>query len=93
MLLAHLLLFEYVYPGAGARIPRCEVSRLRDASTHATIDPAICRGTLLSRAQYLWDVTRSGRLDPRLPPLGRMSRRDYDRWTDAIPQRLKLPGQ
>jgi hypothetical protein len=45
---------------------------------------ALCRGTILSRAQYLFDVGTQGYLDARLPPSGTMSPEQVEQWTAAI---------
>ena len=43
-----------------------------------------CRGTLLSRAQYLPDIGWWGYQDARLPPEGRMTAEEIAHWTAAI---------
>src|SRR5215216_5263911 len=63
VLLTHLILFGYIYPGERARIPAAImddlITRLR--SETRTIGPErLCRGTLLSRQQYLVDVEEWG---------------------------------
>jgi hypothetical protein len=45
---------------------------------------ALCRGTILSRAQYLFDVEKQGYLDARLRPSGAMSPEQVEQWTAAI---------
>ena len=85
VLMAHLLLFGYVYPSEARIIPGWVLSRL--AAAPIATDPSgvtLCRGTLLSRAQYLVDVEQWGFLDARLPPFGTMSRREEAIWTNAI---------
>ncbi len=47
-------------------------------------DAALCRGTILSRAQYLFDIETQGYVDARLPPNGNMTAGDVARWTAAI---------
>src|SRR5262249_14440234 len=44
----------------------------------------ICRGGLLSRAQYLFDFTRWQYRDARLPPHGSVRTEDLRVWPDAI---------
>lgn len=88
VLLAHLTLFGFIFPGDRDRVParviRMLADRLRDeADTPAPAEP-VCQGTLLSRAQYLADVDRDGYRDGRLPPRGQMSPEDVARWTEAI---------
>ena len=55
-----------------------------DTVDTAVAGKAICRGTLLSRAQYLSDLETHGYLDARLPPTGSMTEDDIERWTAAI---------
>ena len=50
-----------------------------------TTGPArLCRGTLLSRQQYLVDVQDWGFRDARLEKRVQMSEKDIADWTDAI---------
>jgi hypothetical protein len=44
----------------------------------------VCRGTLVSRAQYLVDIGQYGYADARLAPRGGMSAEDAIFWTWAI---------
>jgi hypothetical protein len=44
----------------------------------------VCRGTLLSRAQYLVDIEKWGYEDARLQPQGRMTEEDILRWTEPL---------
>jgi hypothetical protein len=94
LLLTHLVMFGYIYPSAKQRIPSQVLDRLlvmlsremdgSESSETAVAGKAICRGTLLSRAQYLSDLERHGYLDARLPPIGTMTEDDIERWTAAI---------
>jgi hypothetical protein len=95
VLLSHLVLFGFIYPGERDTIPAWVLDellgRLRDeiGSQHSTADSQphggnVCRGTLLSRAQYLVDVEHWGYRDARLQPGGSMSLGDVTTWTDAI---------
>jgi hypothetical protein len=43
----------------------------------------VCRGTILSRAQYLADVVRWGYLDARIFPHGHMTPEEAAAWTEA----------
>lgn len=84
VLFAHLVLFGYVFPGETERIPRWVLDELSArAQTEVCSDTRMCRGTLLSREQYLPDLTRGWR-DARLPPSGSMSTEAIALWTDAI---------
>jgi hypothetical protein len=87
VLLAHLVLFGYVYPGERGRIPPWVWTQLdgelgRDDARNGD---HVCRGTLLSRSQYLVDLERGYR-DARLAPDGGMSRDDLATWTEAAAQ-------
>lgn len=87
VLLAHLVLFGFVYPGERTRIPAAVLADLsRRAADEASVDAPsqVCNGTLLSRAQYLVDIERWGYADGRLQPRGGMSTDDVARWTAAI---------
>ena len=44
----------------------------------------VCRGTLISRAQFLVDIEEWGYLDPREEPRGGMSEEEIAVWTAAI---------
>lgn len=90
VLLAHLVLFGFVYPSERDRVPRWVMDRLvarLQVETH-TPPPAerLCRGTLLSRAQYLVEVETWGYTDGRLEPDAGMTPEDVQHWTDAIDQ-------
>jgi hypothetical protein len=95
VLLSHLVLFGFIYPGERARIPRWvmdELTRRLRAETHAPPPPtALCAGTLLSREQYLPDVAQHGYDDPRLSAHSKMTRADVAQWTTAIEPRNGVP--
>ena len=85
VLLSHLVLFPYVYPNEPA--PEDVIDELLDrAKNEPKDDPGIrlCRGPLLSRAQYLVDVERWNYVDAREVPLGTMTPEEIDVWTKAI---------
>ena len=85
VLLAHLVLFGYVYPGRAGIIPgrvlETLAGRLREPAGDA--DERICRGPILSRSQYLVDVLQWGYEDARMRPQGNMSPEEVQRWTLA----------
>ncbi|MDQ6925990.1 MAG: nucleotidyltransferase family protein [Candidatus Eremiobacteraeota bacterium] len=88
VLLANLLLFGFVYPGERTRIPRWVMDELlartaAELGTNADVG-RLCRGTMLSRQQYLPDVTEWGYADGRLAPHGSMSPAEIADWTAAI---------
>ena len=88
VLMAHLVLFGFIYPGERHRIPPGILSELsaRLQRELATPEPGerVCRGTILSRAQYIVDVERWGYGDPRLAPQGNMTEREAEIWTAGI---------
>jgi hypothetical protein len=94
VLLSHLVLFLYVYPSEAGRIPswvwdelRADLEVERRASLHAA---RICRGTMLSRGQYL-DALARGFHDARLLPEGTMNREDVATWTKAALDEIEPP--
>ena len=87
VLLAHLVLYNYVYPGERDTIPPGVMAELIERL--ATDEPGpedrrLCRGTLISRAQYLVDVEKWGYLDARHPPFGHIHAEDMRAWTEEI---------
>jgi hypothetical protein len=88
VLLSHLTLFGYIYPGERDVIPAWVSATLARRLQSESIEPEpatrVCRGTLLSRQQYLSDVRQQGYIDGRLQPYGRMKPEDVARWTAPI---------
>lgn len=87
ILLEHLVLFGFVYPGERTKIPAGILRELIDRLTEelGTNGAAtLCNGTLISREQYLPDIERWGYRDARLSPESNMSRQDIAHWTAAI---------
>ncbi len=85
VLLAHLILFQYIYPSEAAVIPRSFLDDLVQMP-HSRPAPAggLCRGPLLSRAQYLDDIERRGFVDARTTDRCLMTDEQIRAWTDAI---------
>lgn len=85
VLLAHLVLFGFIYPGHRRAVPTEVMDdllvRLRQEQQIKSPDTNLCRGTLLSRGQYLLDVELRGYRDGRLPPEGTMVPYQIDQWT------------
>jgi len=88
VLLSHLILFGFIYPGERALIPapvvRDLLNRLQADLDAPTRDSKVCQGTLLSRAQYLVDVDEWGYEDARVQPRGNMTEGQVQEWTAAI---------
>ena len=89
VLLTHLILFGYIYPGERSTVPRRVMDELlaRMAVDHADQDTPtperLCRGPILSRGQYLVDLEEWGYEDARRRPIGRMSDEELAIWTAA----------
>jgi hypothetical protein len=84
VLLAHLILFRYIFPDASGNVPQDVMRRLLDLADKEPPQTGLCRGTLLSRAQYLIDIGERGYSDARMPPIGNMLCDDVAHWTAAI---------
>jgi hypothetical protein len=88
VLLSHLILFGFVYPAERAAVPgwvEQELTRRLQAETASAPETdKLCRGTLLSRAQYLVDIGPWGYRDARLQSGIRMTPEDIAHWTRAI---------
>jgi hypothetical protein len=91
VLLSHLVLFGFIYPGERALIPagvmKELMNRLMAELEVPTRDSKVCQGTLLSRAQYLVDVDEWGYEDARMTPRGSMTEDQIAVWTAAIDHR------
>jgi hypothetical protein len=87
VLLSHLILFGYIYPGERTRIPAPVLDGLIARLHNEAKTPGpeqLCRGTLLSRQQYLVDVQDWGYRDARLDERVQMNAKDIAAWTNAI---------
>lgn len=96
VLLAHLVLFGFVYPDERARLPSKLIDRmleqLRREGRSAPPRSGVCAGTLLSREQYLEDVENRGLRDGREVPYGNMTADDIAEWTQSIPAKRRPHG-
>src|SRR6266404_2954545 len=94
VLLSHLVLFGYIYPSEQGRIPTSVmdelIERLRKESPG---QEHVCRGTLLSRKQYLVDVGKWGFRDARLKKRVHMDSEDIAQWTRASAKDEKEPAE
>ena len=88
ILYCHLLLFCYIYPSRRGSIPDWVMDdfdkRLHKLRETPPLKEDICRGTLLSRAQYLQDIEENGFIDARHWPEGTMTSEEIAEWTAAI---------
>jgi len=91
VLLSHLVLFGFIYPGERSLIPSALVkellARMQAELDVPTRDSKVCQGTLLSREQYLVDVDDWGYEDARLSPRGAMTAEQIAEWTAGIDQK------
>jgi hypothetical protein len=87
VLLAHLVLFQFAYPAHRSHVPDWVMDELWRRARTDVAPPNICRGTLISREQYLPDVLEWGYLDARIVPFGRMTPLQVADWTSAIDER------
>jgi hypothetical protein len=92
VLLAHLTLFGFIYPGERHRVPAWVMQQLarkllEESQQPPAEDLHVCAGTLLSREQYLHDVEHLGYVDGRLTAASTMTPDDVRTWTNAIPAR------
>ena len=88
VLLSHLILFDFVYPTERAlAVPSWVTRELLDRWQAEKKEPVMqnraCRGTLLSRAQYRFDVENWGYQDARQVPSGTMTAEQAANWTAA----------
>jgi hypothetical protein len=88
VLLSHLVLFGFVYPGHRAIVPArvmdALIGRLELERQPASSARLLCQGTLLSREQYLPDISEHGYEDARLVPRGALTADQVRLWTAAI---------
>ena len=77
VLLSHLVLFGFIYPGERLKIPpwvlRELLSRLEREVETSDSDRRLCQGTLLSWAQYLGNLKEYGYRDARQEPVGTLT--------------------
>jgi hypothetical protein len=85
VLLSQLLLFQFAYPDHRVTVRDWVMDELwRRSRAQEDVPANVCRGTLLSREQYLVAVTQWGYHDAREMPYGRMTRQQLEEWTAAI---------
>lgn len=82
VLLSHLILFQYIYPSRRDLVPEALMRNLL-ARVRANLDEPppqtkICRGTLLSRYQYMVDIDHWDCIDARVEPHGKMTKSEAD---------------
>jgi hypothetical protein len=87
VLFAHLVLFEFIYPGRRVVPPDLFAALARRAAHEGGVreGETVCQGVLLSRKQYRVDTERWGLRDARLDPDVAMTPGDIADWTTATP--------
>jgi hypothetical protein len=85
VLVSHLVLFHFIYSDAARYLPGPLLEELMHGlrARSSNEGAPVCRGTLLSRQQFLTDVWDTGYDDGRLVDRT-MSEADIERWTAAI---------
>jgi hypothetical protein len=77
VLMAHLVLFGFIYPGHRLQVPAWLMNelmeRLKREMATLSPDPQVCQGTLLSWSQYLVHTDRGSYADARLIPRGKLT--------------------
>jgi hypothetical protein len=87
VLLAHLVLFGFIFPSARSKVPAWVMEELLKRVSAELAEPdaedPVCYGTLLSWSQYLGDVLGGSFRDARIRPYGNMTPEEVARWTSA----------
>jgi hypothetical protein len=95
VLLTHLVMFGFIYPGERDTIPvwvlHQLMNQLHGEATTAPSRERVCQGTVLSRAQYLVDIEHWGYEDARVAA-GHMHESEIVLWTDAIATEQPTPA-
>ncbi len=88
LLLSHLLLYEFIYPGEPSPAPEEIVDAMSRAWEEERVAPLaesrLCQGTLLTTTQFQVDVEKWGYEDARLRPRGTMTEQEISDWNEAI---------
>jgi hypothetical protein len=87
VLFAHIVMFGFTYPSDRDSVPAWVVKdlmeRLHQETEAGSRSERICYGTIVSRQQYLKDITDFGYEDARLAD-GLMTETEIERWTAGI---------
>jgi len=88
ILLSHLILFGFIYPGHRLLIPRWLMEelmrRVHREMTCLPSDERLCQGTLLSWSEYLMDTDEGNYRDARLSPYGALSLSETTHITNTL---------
>jgi hypothetical protein len=87
VLMSHLVLFGFVFPFERHAVPaevieELTASLVKEAGEQPGEQP-ICNGTLLSRIQYLPDITAGGLIDARTTDRSKIKPAEIEEWTKA----------
>jgi len=86
-LFAHVVLFGFIYPSDRSKIPAWVVDELSERMKQETdagdAEQKVCNGTIISRQQYLKDITDWGYEDARLVH-ELMDEKEIEDWTAGI---------
>lgn len=86
-LYAHIVLFGFIYPSDRAKVPEWVVEeltqRMRDEARAGNAGEQVCYGPIVSRQQYLKDISEWGYEDARLVH-GTMTEDEIEHWTAGI---------
>jgi hypothetical protein len=83
VLLAHLVLFGYIYPTERHIVPKWVVDRLWVVASQAPADgPRLCMGTFVSQRGYGTDLREWGFIDGRLQPHGPLTQEQINQLPD-----------
>jgi hypothetical protein len=89
LLLAYVVLFDFIYPDDRGVIPAWVVEELVARWRRGRVAPPApeprCNGTLLSRIQFLPDIRRCLMRDGRIYPVTYMSDEQIEHWTEVVP--------
>jgi hypothetical protein len=81
-------MFGFIYPSQRSKVPTWVMDELAKRLAHETkagdSKEKVCNGTIISRQQYLTDITDWGYADARLKPAGNMSADEIAHWTAGI---------
>lgn len=90
VLLSHLVLFGFIYPGEQSRIPAWVmhqlIQQLEQESNQPKISEKLCQGTLLAPLQYRTDIEQWKYKDARLKPKGNLTKANVNEWIDHLHQ-------
>lgn len=92
VLLAHLIMYNFIYPAETSQVPDWVMNELWQRLQNDRANPSadfekLCRGTMVSREQYLFDTHQRGYRDGRQQPYGNMTAQQIQAWTEAISEK------